>query len=175
MRYTVVTEEVKRMTPEQMQAIVEANTIAIAQINQALNTIVSEFIRPTTQQAVANFERLERIEGVVEASVQQIAANAEEISNLGRAVQANADQLADTRQLVAANAEANAQGLRRLDKLEELSRERGVQIDILIAEGRADRQNAIADRQSNERRFSEALSAIITNSQRLTVVEQQAS
>ncbi|MGC1309452.1 MAG: hypothetical protein WA885_19700 [Phormidesmis sp.] len=125
------------MTPEAMQAAIEANTDAIAQINQALNTIVSEFIRPTAQQAVANFERLERIEAVV-------AANAEEITHLGRVVQANADQLADTRQLLAANAQQQAESKTEMNQLRAFHREVLQSMQVLINDTRADRQRIVA-------------------------------
>ncbi|MEM6453285.1 MAG: hypothetical protein AAF703_23575 [Cyanobacteria bacterium P01_D01_bin.105] len=139
----------------------EANAQAIAQLSEvlgqlsnAVDALVTQFIRPNTQQAFSNFERLERIEAALEANIQQcavneqqIAANTDAISRLERTQSENA-------RLIARNAEAIS--------------EQSQQIQILIEENRADRQ-------SSERRFSEALAGIVANGRRLDRLEQQAS
>jgi hypothetical protein len=120
----------------------------IAQLSNAVDVLVSQFIRPNAQQALANYERIERIEGVVEDS-------ADAIASLTALSEANQQQ-------IAANAESNAQSQGRLIRIEDLITENGRQVDILIAEGRADRQNA-----------RELLAAIIANGRRIDRLEQQ--
>jgi hypothetical protein len=45
----------------------------IAQLSNAVDILVSTFIRPNAQQALANYERIERIEGVAERNVEAIS------------------------------------------------------------------------------------------------------
>ena len=51
----------------------------VEQLSESLNFLVSEFIRPNTQQAFANYERLERLESALETLVAQSLVNAEQI------------------------------------------------------------------------------------------------
>ncbi|MFK8185351.1 MAG: hypothetical protein AB8B99_18405 [Phormidesmis sp.] len=163
------------MTNDELQQAIEANTIAISQISQALDAIVTQFIRPNTQQAFANYERLERIETVLENSAETIgqleaiqAENAQQVAQNTQATKALA-QIADTtQQQISSNAEVISQSESRLQRIENLTEENGNQIQVLIEEGRADRQ-------SNERKFSEALAGIISNGRRISRLEQQAS
>lgn len=68
------------MTPEELQQAIEANTRAIGDVNQSINFLVSNFIRPNAQQhqMFARLdERLERIDQQQDRSGQQIEAIAE--------------------------------------------------------------------------------------------------
>jgi len=48
-------------SPEQNAEQIAANVQAIANLNQSVNFLVSEFIRPNTQQHMQSLERLERL------------------------------------------------------------------------------------------------------------------
>ena len=138
------------MTPEELQAAIEANTAAI-------NMLVTQFIRPATQQAFANFERLQRLEAVVESTVDLQQANAQQIADIATQQQANAQQIAantehltqidnrlrayderleETRQLVAQNASDIAQMGTRHDQMFIRMDERLERIDQLQADAR---------------------------------------
>ena len=61
----------------------------LATLSNTIDVLISEFIRPSAQQAQLNYERLDRLEAVLEGTVdsqsaneQQIASNAEAISVL---------------------------------------------------------------------------------------------
>ena len=60
--------------PEQNAEQIAANTQAITDLNQAVNFLVSEFIRPNAQQHMQSLERVERVEVIIEAIVQQQAS-----------------------------------------------------------------------------------------------------
>jgi Mg/Co/Ni transporter MgtE len=140
----------------------------IAQLSNAVDVLVSQFIRPNAQQALANYERIERIEGVAERNVEAIAslassseANRQAIASLTALSEANQQQ-------IAANAEANAQSQGRLTRIEDITAENGRQIDILIAEGRVDRQNTrdaiaslTASSEANQRQIAANIEASI--------------
>lgn len=58
-------------------------------LSNTIDVLISEFMRPSAQQAQANYERLDRLEAVLERTVdgqsaneQQIARNAEAVSVL---------------------------------------------------------------------------------------------
>ena len=122
---------------------------------------MSEFIKPNTQQAFANYERLERIESTIEAVVAQSLVNAEQIETNQRQIEANQQQIANS-----------AENITRLEilsedtsrRLEERIAEQSRQIQVLADEGRADRQVQ-----------REALAAIIAIDDRVEILEQRAS
>ena len=136
------------MSNEELQQAVESNIQAIASLNESISFLVTEFIRPSAQQALSNYERLERLERVVEQNAQAITAMTE-LSQINQ-------------QQIAANAEKNAELDLKLDRVTAHQQENDRQITILINEGRADRQ---AQR--------EALTAIIANSRKIDQLEQQ--
>ena len=136
------------MSNEELQQAVESNIQAIASLNESISFLVTEFIRPSAQQALSNYERLERLERVVEQNAQAITAMTE-LSQINR-------------QQIAANAEKNAELDLKMDRVTAHQQENDRQITILINEGRADRQ---AQR--------EALTAIIANSRKIDQLEQQ--
>ncbi len=85
-------------------------------LTNTLNLLVTEFIRPSAQQAAANHERLERIEVILEriaegqsANEQQIGGNAEGLTEARELIQSNAEGLAETRELVQRNAERSVE------------------------------------------------------------------
>lgn len=102
------------MMTERLDRIEES----IAQLNATLNIIADEFIRPIAQQSRANFERLERIEAVLERTAQRAAANTAQSA-------ANEEQ-------IAANVEA-------LALLAVRAAETDARFNVLVGEMRADR------------------------------------
>jgi hypothetical protein len=114
---------------ERLEGIVE-------RLSSTIDVLVTEFIRPATQQAYANYERLERLESALETLVGQSLVNAEQI---------------------ASNTES-------ITRLEATVNDQSQQIQVLIEEGRADRQTQ-----------REALAAILSVSGRVDVLEQRAS
>lgn len=138
------------MTPQELQQAIEANTRVVSQLSNAVDVLVTQFIRPTAQQAVANRARLERIEDLLDRHAQAIVDIDERLDRLVSQVEATTNQ-------TARNAED-------ISELRVLHRENQQSLQILIDEGRADRQ---AQR--------ETLQAILANSRRLDRLEQQAS
>lgn len=105
---------------------------SIEDLTNALDVLVTQFIRPTAQQASANFERLERIESALEQVVTLMLSNEQQIA-------ANTDQIAANASQIAQNAEAitrleivtteNAQTVSRLERL----------FETMLQENRSDR------------------------------------
>lgn len=52
-------------------------------LNNALNFLVTELIRPSAQQARINYERLDRLESALETLTEQTLTNAEQIAGPG--------------------------------------------------------------------------------------------
>lgn len=165
-------------SPEQNAEQIAANTRAIADLNQAVNFLVSEFIRPNTQQHIQSLERLERIEVIIEAVGQQQQANAQQIASNAEAItqyDARLEQydarledtralLEDTRSIVAENGSQVAQ-LKVAQQQVTSQQDRNAQaLAELIEENRAFRES----QQSQ-------LAAIIGNGRRIDRLEQQAS
>lgn len=126
-------------------------------LNQSINLLVTEFIRPNTQQTYANFERLERLESALENLVAQSLINAEQIEANQRQIEANQRQ-------IAGNAESITRLEVKVDQVAETVSEQSQQIQVLIEEGRADRQ---AQR--------EAFASILSINSRVEALEQKAS
>ena len=122
----------------------------LEQLSQSMNFLVAEFIRPNAQQARANYERLERLESALETLVAQTLMSAENI-------EANQQQ-------IASNTETLTRIEAKVDSLSDTVSEQSQQIQILIEEGRSDRQ---AQR--------ETLAAIVSNAARIDVLERRAS
>lgn len=142
---------------DRLEEIVETNTLATRQLNESINYLVSEFIRPNTQQAFANYERLERLESALETLVAQSLVNAEQIAANPERIAANQEQIAgNTENITRLEAMIEGLGTRIADQSN--------QIQVLIDEGRVDRQNQ-----------REALAAILAVSGRVDVLEQRAS
>ncbi|MEM6451508.1 MAG: hypothetical protein AAF703_14475 [Cyanobacteria bacterium P01_D01_bin.105] len=135
----------------------EQTEASLARLSSAVDVLVSEFIRPSTQQAIANYQRLERIEAALETSVQCW-------DRLEGLVEANILQSRANEQQIAANAEGIAENKLVIANLGEGISEQSQQIQVLIKEGRADRQ---AQR--------EALAAIMSNANRIEAIERKAS
>ena len=104
---------------------------------------LTEFIRPATQQAFTNYERLERLESALETLVAQSLVNAEQI---------------------ASNTESITRLEAKVDDIAETVSDQSQQIQVLIEEGRADRQTQ-----------REALATIMSMGSRVDVLEQKAS
>ena len=117
-------------TPEEMMQQIAANTQSIEQLTSAVNMLVTQFIRPNSQQAFANFERLERIEGVIETMATRMVT----IVDL---IQAFDERLEETRSLVAENASRIAQIDTKLDRAAALIEANGQQIEASRAETEA--------------------------------------
>lgn len=163
------------MTPLELQAAIAANAGAISQLattversheqlNQALNFLVSDFIRPNTQQHLQSMERLERLEGIVEriaqqqqVSADQIIANAQQIASNAESITRFDERLEETRQLVAKNASDIAQ--------------LGVKVDRIAdkVDSNAEQVAALAEASRTQ------LAGIISNGRRIDRLEQQAS
>lgn len=164
--------------PEQNAEQIAANTQAIADLNQAVNFLVSEFIRPNTQQHIQSLERLERIEVIIEAvgqrqqaNAQQIASNAEAITQYDARLEQYDARLEDTRAL--------------LEDTRSIVAENGSQIaQLKVAQQQVTSQQdrnaqALAELIEENRAFRESqqsqLAAIIGNGRRIDRLEQQAS
>ena len=128
---------------DRLEAVVE-------QLSSTIDVLVSEFIRPATQQAFANYERLDRLESALETLVAQSLINAEQI-------EANQQQ-------IASNSESITRLEAKVDDIAEAVAEQSQQIQVLIDEGRADRQTQ-----------REALAAILSIGSRVEILEQRAS
>ena len=183
LRYNVrITKLPLAMTPQELQQAIEANTTAIAQLattvaqtNQGVNFLVTEFIRPNTQQHLQSLEQLERLEGIVEAiaqqqqtNAQQIAANTEAVARLDQRLEAFDVRLEETRQIVAQNGSMIAQmGTRHeqmFDRMDKRLERNDQQLAALTIECQA-----IAEASRTQ------LAAIIGNGRRIDRLEQQAS
>ena len=129
---------------DRLEAVVE-------QLSSTIDVLVSEFIRPATQQAFANYERLDRLESALETLVAQSLINAEQI-------EANQQQ-------IASNSESITRLEAKVDDIAEAVAEQSQQIvtQVLIDEGRADRQTQ-----------REALAAILSIGSRIETLEQRA-
>lgn len=173
----------------------ESNARDIASLTQALDMVVSQFVRPSVQQANANRETLDeviellsrhatglltleqRLEGLTDivsdvaqqqrVNAQQTAQNAEAIAALTQRLEQFDTRLEETRQLVAKNSSDIAQI--------------SVKVDQFITEGRAAResqQTSINQLIEENRAFRETaqtqLAAIIGNARRIDRLEQQA-
>jgi chromosome segregation ATPase len=113
------------MTPNELQRAIEANTQAIAGLNQAVNFLVTEAIRPAAQQASANYERLESIAGIVADSAQQIAQTLQTLSSL-------AEQSTVQQEIIA----GNTQAITELTQLAESQQQRLDAFDSRLEETR---------------------------------------
>ncbi len=137
-------------TPEQNAEATAQLTETVQQLSAAVDVLVSQFILPNAQQAFANYERIERLESALETLVAQSLVNAEQI-------EANQHQ-------IAGNTESITRLEAKVDDIAETVFEQSQQIQVLIDEGRADRQ---AQR--------EAIAAILSIGSRVDVLEQRAS
>jgi hypothetical protein len=165
-------------TPEDLQAQIASNTQSIERLTTAISQLVVQFIRPNAQQALSNYERLERIEGIVEAIATQQQVNTATIATIATQQQANTQQ-------ISANTEAMARFDQRLENTRALVAENGSQIAQLrvIQQQSASQQDlnvqAIAELITENRAFRESqqsqLAAIIVNGRRIDRLEQQAS
>lgn len=128
------------------------NQAAIAQINQAINVIVSELIRPTAQQSVANAQQ-------IESNARAIQATNEGIGELTNTVDAFIRKLDDEGLKVTLITEVADEIGGDVAYLERNVNRHDVSIDALrqdaIADRQAFREQAEADRQA----FREALEA----------------
>lgn len=166
------------MSNDELQQAIAANTAAIAQLtttaeqtNQAINLLVSEFIRPNAQQARDNYERLERVEGYMVSIAEQQQANAQQIAQNAEAITRFDGRLEETRQLVAKNAsdiaqltvkqDRNADAISRLEATQQANAQQ-------IAQN-AQQVIALAEASRTQ------LAAIIGNGRRIDRLEQQVS
>lgn len=94
------------MTPNELQQAIEANTQAIAALNQAVNFLVTEAIRPAVQQSSANYERLESIASIVADIAQQMAQSSQTLSSLVELSTVQQQQIAANAQQIAQNSQA---------------------------------------------------------------------
>lgn len=167
----------------------EQNAQDIASLTSAVNSLVSQFIRPNTQQASANREtlstvvegllnieqrldqmanRLESLESIVAQNAQQQQANNQQIAAIGDRLEQYEHRLEDTRAIVAENssriAQLSVKQDQLLDRIDGQQTETTETLNLLIEENRAFRES----QQSQ-------LAAIIGNGRRIDRLEQQAS
>ena len=135
---------------DRLEAVVE-------QLSSTIDVLVSEFIRPATQQAFANYERLDRLESALETLVAQSLINAEQIEANQQQIASNSESITRLEAKVDDIAEAVAEQSQQIA-------EQSQQIQVLIDEGRADRQTQ-----------REALAAILSIGSRVETLEQRAS
>ena len=176
-------------TPEQNAQQIAANTQAIAALNQAVNVLVSEFIRPNAQQHLQSLERLERIENIIEAMATQQQANTQQIAANAEAITRYDQRLEETRQLVAENgsriAQLTVKQERNADQIAQLTVKQNRNADQIselrvLQQESTEQLNRKLDRLSGEvQAVAEAtrtqLAAIIGNGRRIDRLEQQAS
>ncbi|MEL6554882.1 MAG: hypothetical protein AAFQ63_15670 [Cyanobacteria bacterium J06621_11] len=163
----------------------ENNARDIAALTSAVDMLVSQFIRPNTQQANANRKTLDTVinllqrhaEGLLSLE-QRLDKMLDGLESIRGIVAQNAQQIASTAQQQKANAQQisqNAEAISRYDaKLEETRQlvaknssdiaQLGVKFDQMIEENQAFRES----QQTH-------LAAIIANGRRLDRLEQQAS
>ena len=176
MSYNTVTTP--SLTMSSPQPTPEQNARDIAALTAALNMVVSEFVRPSVQQANANREALDHAverftEGLLtlEQRLDQIASSLEGIRDI---TAQNAQQIAqnaegvteyrlllkETRQLVAKNSSDIAQAT---TEIKAIVNDNAEQIAAMVKENRAFRESQQAQ-----------LAAIIGNARRIDRLEQQA-
>lgn len=161
--------------------------------------MVSEFIRPNAQQALANYERLDRTEDIVadsaqrlsqmlqrlntvialgEANQQQISQNTATISSVADSLAVFDSRLEETRSLVASNASQIAQLGVKIDSNASQIAQLGIKIDSNASQVSQLRE-AAADSRAETEALKEItrsqLAGIIGNAQRISRLEQQAS
>lgn len=156
------------MTPEELQQAITDNTTAIGKLNQALNFLVSEFIRPNAQQHLQSIERLDRIEGIFEAVAERQLANTQLIVANSEAIARYDERLEETRQLVAKNASDIAQMSTRHDQMFSRLDQR---LEGINAQQASNGQQIAALVEASRSQ----LTAIIGNGRRIDRLEQQAS
>ena len=146
----------------------DSNARDIAALTQALNMVVSEFVRPSVQQASANREAIERFtEGllVLEQRLDQITGSLEGLRDIAAQNAEGVTEyrllLEETRQLVAKNSSDIAQAT---TEMKARSDEQQTRLDQLIEENRAFRESQQTQ-----------LAAIIGHARRIDRLEQQAS
>ncbi len=138
------------MSTQDFQEQVGTNALAIDRLTSAVDVLVSQFIRPNAQQHLDSMERLDRIEQLLDRHAQAIVA-----------IDLRLDRVAEQQR---ANVEQITQNTEGIAELRTMHRETQQSLQILIDEGRADRQAQ-----------QEALRVIISNAQRTDQLEQQAS
>ncbi|MEL6779059.1 MAG: hypothetical protein AAFO06_17565, partial [Cyanobacteria bacterium J06597_16] len=111
------------MTPDELQQAIENNASAIDRLTSAVDLLVSQFIRPNAQQALANHERIDQTEGIVLAIANTIDEMGKKLDQTVDLVDANVrarqaqderfdafnERFEETRALVAENASQLAQ------------------------------------------------------------------
>lgn len=155
------------MTPAELQTAIEANASNIDRLTSAVDILVSQFIRPNAQQAFSNFERLGRIEGVLEAiatqqqaNTQKIAVNADMFTAIGESIEAFDQRLEATRDLVAQNSSAIAQLTVKQDQnVNDIA-----DLKVLVA-------NMVKENQAFRESQQSQLAAIIGNGRRIDRLE----
>ena len=125
----------------------EQNARNIALLTQAVDTLVSQFIRPNAQQANANRETLDEVVELLNRHAEAIVAVDERLERMADLTTQFDSRLEDTRALVAENGSQVAQ--------------LNVKIDDFVEEGRAMRES-----------MQTQLSAIIGNARRIDRLEQ---
>ena len=131
----------------------EQNAQNIAALTQAVNTLVSQFIRPAAQQANANRETLERVTDLIERHAtglllleerledlsdivsqvaQQQQAETQQIAAIGDRLEQFDHRLEETRALVAGNGSQIAQLGTKQDQFIDEQRERSEALDQKI-------------------------------------------
>ena len=171
----------------------EQNARDIAALTSALEMVVTQFVRPSVQQANANREALDQAvsrftEGLLtlEARLDQIttslegvrdlvAQNTQQLATIAQQQQANAQQIAQ-------NTEAVTEYRRLLEETRQLVAKNSSDIAQATTEmkARGDEQQARLDQLIEENKaFRESqqtqLAAIIGNARRIDRLEQQAS
>lgn len=168
----------KFMTPQELQQAIAANTTAIGDLNQAMNFLVSEFIRPNAQQHLQSIERLNRIEGIVEAIAEQQQTNTQQIAQNAEAITQFDKRLEETRALVADNASQIAQIGVKIDASVSQIAQIGVKVDANSVQITRLQEAIETSREETEalKEITRAqLAGIIGNAQRIARLEQQAS
>ena len=163
----------------------KSNARDIAALTSAVSALVSQFIRPATQQANANRETLDEVIDLLSRHAQGLLSleqrldrMAEQLESLEGIVAQNAQQIAATAQQQQASAQQIAQNVEAIatyDRQLEETRQ-------LVANNASDfaQMNARMDQMLEENRaFRESqqtqLAAIIGNARRIDRLEQQAS
>lgn len=164
MAYNVTTIGKSPMMPEELQQAIEANTRAIADVNQSINFLVSEFIRPNAQQHLQSIERLDRLEEILELHNQAIVQIDERLDRVAILVETNTESLATSGERLEETQQLVAESGSQIAQLKVLQNQNAEQIDTMIRENTAFRES-----QQNQ------LATIISNARRIERLEQQAS
>lgn len=174
MSYNAVTlpPSLAMSSPDASGLTTESNARDIAALTQALDMVVSQFVRPSVQQTNANRETLERVIGLLERHAEGLLSLEQRIDQLTGSLESvrgivaqNAQQIASTAQQQHANAQQISQNAEAIAAITQ----RLEQFDTRLEETRqlvAKNSSNIAQLTVKQDRNAEQIAALRTVQQR---------